>query len=213
MLYYNYVLTTLISYLAKHDLAHTRLTENSKFYLDEMKRIHFDEFAFKKKVFSYIIKEEKDELAFSIEARYINKSIRVNTKVNEEKKASFYVLTRNAFDEFNEKEIKNILEKKKESYSNVILLTLNNYERNYDSVMSLSMYKNNQDELMNYLISSLSMLFEVDKNIFTSKCPVCGKESVEYEGVNYICSNCHASFALIESGKNELLWIKSFRRN
>ena len=92
------------------------------------------------------------------------------------------------------------------------LLTQNNIVRNFSSVLTLSIYKDNHDLLFKNLLSSLSMLFKTDTMIFEAKCPVCGSSDLTYDGFTYKCSKCGSTYSLLNIDNEEILWVKSFRR-
>ena len=104
------------------------------------------------------------------------------------------------------------IENKKLEFNNVILLTQNNIVRNFSSVLTLSIYKDNHDLLFKNLLSSLSMLFKTDTMIFEAKCPVCGSSDLTYDGFTYKCSKCGSTYSLLNIDNEDILWVKSFRR-
>ena len=147
-----------------------------------------------------------------MEVRLIEKAIRTNTKVGEERIARYYFLTSKTYSKENEVRINKEIENKKLEFNNVILLTQNNIVRNFSSVLTLSIYKDNHDLLFKNLLSSLSMLFKTDTMIFEAKCPVCGSSDLTYDGFTYKCSKCGSTYSLLNIDNEDILWVKSFRR-
>ncbi len=210
--YYNYCLLCFFKYLSSLNIAKTTKSNNATLSIDANNRLRFDELSFKKGMFSYLIKEDKENLGFFMEVRLIEKAIKTNTKVSEDKKATYYFLTSKTYSKENEISIQKEIENKKLEFNNVVLLTQNNIIRNFSSVLSLSIYKPNHDLLFKNLISSLSMLFKTDTEIFEAKCPVCGSVDLLYDGYTYKCSKCGSTYSLIKLNNDDILWVKSFRR-
>lgn len=215
--YYNYVLISFIKYLSILNIGKTKASFLTSFNIDNNNRIRFKMFSFKKGVFSYIIKEDNDNLGFIIETRFIDNKVKTNSKVNKDKSSLYYIKSIYSYNNDNYPLVKSYLNNKLniEYYDNVILFTHMNLVRKYDNVATLSYYKDNHQLLFKNIINSLSMLFDSDHLIYESKCPVCGKHNITYDGYNYICNDCGSIFSLFNSKKEnnkELLWIKSFRK-
>ena len=187
-------------------------SNNATLRIDSSNRLRFDDISFKKGMFSYLIKEDQENLGFFMEVRLIEKAIRTNTKVGEERIARYYFLTSKTYSKENEVSINKEIENKKLEFNNVILLTQNNIVRNFSSVLTLSIYKDNHDLLFKNLLSSLSMLFKTDTMIFEAKCPVCGSSDLTYDGFTYKCSKCGSTYSLLNIDNEDILWVKSFRR-
>ena len=210
--YYNYCLLCFFKYLSSLNIAKTAKSNNATLRVDASNRLRFDDISFKKGMFSYLIKEDQENLGFFMEVRLIEKAIRTNTKVGEERIARYYFLTSKTYSKENEVSINKEIENKKLEFNNVILLTQNNIVRNFSSVLTLSIYKDNHDLLFKNLLSSLSMLFKTDTMIFEAKCPVCGSSDLTYDGFTYKCSKCGSTYSLLNIDNEDILWVKSFRR-
>ncbi len=208
--YYNYVFVSLIEYLAKNKIGKTSFSNKANIYFDEANRIHFSTLAFKKDMFSFLIKEDDNNFGFYIETRLIDKAIRVNTNVDNSRRSLNYLLTSLEYSLENEANI-NLIMSSKKGISKT-LFTMNNSSGNYSNVLNLSLYKKNHDLLFKNYVNSLMLLVNADKELFISKCPVCGKSEITFDGFNYHCENCHATYSFNNTSENDYMWIKSFRR-
>jgi len=209
--YYNYSLICLFNFLAKNEIAKTSLSSKAVLRVDKFNRIRFNKISFKRGLFSFFIKEDEGNNGIFIETRLIENAVQTNTSVSEDKISNHYIFfSYNLSDE----NFKNIREKRMNlnEINNFALITMNNFINEYFNVLNLSIYKNNHEMLFKNLISSLSMLFDCDTSLFYKKCPVCGKNEVSYSSSGYVCSDCKASYSLLNIDNKDLLWIKSFRR-
>ena len=82
----------------------------------------------------------------------------------------------------------------------------------YNSVLTLSPYKNNHETLLKNLIKSLTLVFELDTKVFEVRCPVCGSKKVYTDAYTYRCENCSSNYSLINLEEKSHLFIKSLRR-
>ena len=208
--YYNYVLLNFIKYFSSVKLTKASLENSGKVYLDENKRVHFDEISFKNGIFLFTLKEDKFKLGFYIESKLVNNSRRLDTKVDSNNSSLNYVLTSFNYSKNNEKTLQEILEKT--NVNNKLLLTMNNVSGNYRNIVNLSYFKSNQENLINSIFKTFTLLFDCDLDLFKSKCPVCGDVNVSYDGYNYICRNCGASFSINSTRDGNFLWVKNLRR-
>lgn len=209
--YYNYVIVNFINYLARINVGNTRLSKDSSLYIDESGRLRFKDFSFKKGIFSYLVKEDTNDHAFYLESHFINKAIRSDVKVEEDAIARYYVLTSYKYNAENEAILKKKI-KSEEKVNNAIIFTHSNFLHNFNSVLTLSIYKDNHELLFKNLVLSLSLLFKANEEVYSSRCPVCGAEEIRFDGSTYRCENCNSSFSLINVNDDNLVWIKSFRR-
>lgn len=209
--YYNYVLLNLFYYLSKIKVAKTSLTNKATISIDENKRFRFTDLSFKRGFFSFFIKEDPNDLGFYIETRLINKSIRVNTRVDEAHSALYYFYVSYALKEENKARIE--LSKVKEEASNSILFTSSNTVGDYKNNITLSMYKNNHETIFKNLIKSLTLIFKLDTSVFESRCPVCGSKKVYTNAYTYTCENCKATYSLITLNEESALYLKSMRKD
>ena len=208
--YYNYVFLNFIKYFSSVKLTKASLTNSGNVYLDDNKRVHFDEISFKNGVFLFTLKEDKDNLGFYIESKLVNNSRRLDARVNPTYLSKNYILTSFAYSKNNEKTLHEILSKIE--VNNKLLITMNNISGNYADTVNLSYFKNNQQDLINSIFKTFTLLFDCDLSLFKSKCPVCGDVNVSFDGYNYICRNCGASFSINKTSNGDYLWVKNLRR-
>ena len=90
---------------------------------------------------------------------------------------------------------------------------MNNISGDYENVVNLSYFKQNQEELISSIFTTFTLLFDCDLDLFKSKCPVCGDVSVVFDGFNYTCKNCGAKFSINTTLNGEYLWVKNLRRD
>ncbi len=211
--YYNYVFASFIYYLSQLNIAKTTQSNKAKIYFDKDNRIRFTPISFKRGLFSYFIKEDESRFGFNIETRLIENAIRVNTNVDESKIARYSILTSYLYNLNNKDKIKEEMNESNKINNNTILFTMNNTVGNFNSVLALSVYNKNHDLLFKNLVSSLSMLFKVDEVVYEHKCPVCGSKNIMNDGYSYYCEDCLSTYSLLNVNSDNVMWIKSFRRN
>ena len=211
--YYNYVLVSFINKLVKLNIGKTSINKKEVLYFDDNNRLSFNKLSFKKKLFSFIITMNKDNLSFNIETRLINKAIRSDTKVNNTYKSNSYILTSFYLNNINNEEINNILINNKDKYINEYIFTMNNLIGEYKNVINLSYYKKDNELKINNFINSLMLLFDCDLELIKDRCPICKESNISYDGFNYRCNNCKATYSINNIINNkEVMWLKSGRR-
>lgn len=210
-LYYNYVISQLVSYIASYNVGKGKTNFSKQLYFKDDK-LHFKEFGFKKGLYSFIVKEISEMNAISVEVRLINKSIRYNTSISEDKISKYLLLTSYKYDKTNKPYIDAILEKEKDNYSSIILITQINVLLEFINTCNISIYNSDNMTLIKNLISSFTLLFDTDTEIYVHKCPVCGGREILIDNKNYVCQNCLAKYALLEIENVPMLWVKSLRR-
>lgn len=210
--YYNYFLTLLFKFIIDNKIGNTAKSKLSKLSLNKDERIMFDEISFKKGMFSFSIKQDIENLGIIVEVRLINKSIRSDTKVSEDKVARYYILTAFTYSEVNQPLIDSLLKDKRDDYYDTILVSQNNTLLDFNNLLNISFYEDNNELLINNLIASFTMLFVSETEIYEDKCPVCGKKHVALHDKDYICEECKSRYSLFVVNDIEILWIKSFRR-
>ena len=182
-------------------------------YFDNNNRLSFNKLSFKKKLFSFIITMNKDNLSFNIETRLINKAIRSDTKVNNTYKSNSYILTSFYLNNINNEKINNILINNKDNYINEYIFTMNNLIGEYKNVINLSYYKKDNELKINNFINSLMLLFDCDLELIKDRCPICKESNISYDGFNYRCNNCKATYSINNIINNkDVMWLKSGRR-
>lgn len=208
--YYNYVVLNFINYFATLKLSNASLIGAKKVYIDEYKRLRFDEITFKNGIFLFNFKEDENNLGFYINVKLVNNSRSLKTKVDMNNFASNYVLTSFNYLENNKKTIEETLYNI--DVNNKFLFVMNNLNGSFNNVINLSYYKDNQNDLIKNIFTSVTMLFDCDLEIIKSKCPVCGNVNVSYDGYGYHCLSCGANYSINHTLKGDLLWVKNMRR-
>ena len=208
--YYNYILINFFNHLTKLNIAKTSLSNKAKLYFDESHRLRFSDLSAKKDIFAFRFIEDPNELGFKIEIKLINKAIRTDTKVNKTNFNSTYLL-------ISYKETDTSLIHSKEVLSKVdtnskYLITQYALNGDYKDTILLSIYRDDNPLIIKNFLRSLVLLFDTDLDLFKSKCPICGKDEVIFDGFNYICKNCNSVFSINETIKGDVLWVKSLRR-
>ena len=125
--------------------------------------------------------------------------------------SSFYLLTREKYCEKNLTLIHNI-KKEVENESKFILVIENNLIKDYDSTLTFSYHREHNEMLLDDLLSSVTILFEADKELYSGFCPVCGKNHIRFDGNKYVCQDCHSEYVMDKIDNKTLLWITSFRK-
>lgn len=103
---------------------------------------------------------------------------------------------------------------KKASYASypgeVIFLTLDNRALTPSRVALLSCFKEGNDELILDILYSLGLAMEVDKEAFSSRCPLCGSSEIRYDGRHYHCLSCEGEYGLREYKGGDYLCITRY---
>ncbi|MGN1261726.1 MAG: hypothetical protein ACI4UT_01490 [Candidatus Enteromonas sp.] len=79
-------------------------------------------------------------------------------------------------------------------------------------VLPFTPYRNDGQTLLGELLSAMGTACEISYETFTSRCPVCGKEGMRYDGSDYLCPHCEAKVALLRLEGKDLAWIKNYGR-
>ena len=210
--YYNYVLVSFIKYIGLLNVGKTSINKKEIIYFDKSNRLIFNKLSFKKSIFSFILTMDKDNLAFNIETRLINKAYRTDTKVDESNKSNSYILTSFLFNKDNEDNLLSLLNKNK--LNNEVLFTMNNLIGNYQNVINLNYYKKDNDVKLKNFLNSLMLIFnDCDLVLIRGRCPVCGSSDLTYDGFNYKCNNCLSTYSINNTVKGNVMWLKNLRRN
>ncbi len=161
------------------------------------------------KIFTFSIKKDPQEYGFIVTAKKIREKYDEDTL---EQLATYYIVLSLELNRENLKEYQELLKKKKnEGYDDVCLITLRNNTNYYNGVLTVSFYKDDdQEEALNNLFQSYHMLFVGDEDTYSKICPLCGKRSVHFDGVNYNCSGCKGKWTYITLNRKSYIWVKGF---
>lgn len=94
----------------------------------------------------------------------------------------------------------------------ILIVTANNIIREYHGVITFAYYKDNHRMTLENLLSSMSMLFEVEEELYYNFCPVCGHNHIVHKEDCFVCTDCSAVYHICKFEGKSLLWVKSFRR-
>lgn len=209
--YYNYVISMILNHLSNNNY-YRRFVNRSRhldFDEDNYDRITFEDITFRNKMFEFVMREDKERLGFYIDV-YLLKG---DTDIEEELKCQYYFMTSYSYDDTNRSDIDDILKEKRDSgVYEASLITMNNINLVFSNVLNLSIYKKDSSDLIQNMISSISMLFFTDTEIYEHKCPVCGKKNVFHNGSEYECRECGSLYSLVTVHRKETLYIKTLRR-
>lgn len=197
ILYFNYFLTSFLHTLKKREL----LKEENMpaFFVDEEGMISFSSFPMEHYPFSFALHMDKENIGLILDVtiHYENKDYHF----------SYYLLTRERYTEKNAKSIHSIQDKTKGKF---ILVTGNNLVKDYDSILTFSYHMKKNDELLDDLLTSFTILIKANKEVYTGLCPVCGKTHIRFDGERYHCQECHSAYVIDKINSVSLLWIQSY---
>ncbi|MBR2505474.1 MAG: TFIIB-type zinc ribbon-containing protein [Bacilli bacterium] len=210
--YYNYVVSMLISYIAYYGVGKSKKNILNNINFDNLDKLHFDSFSFRKGVYGFEV-EELDEInGLSVKVKLLNKTIRLSSKVAPVRETKYLLLTTYKFDQNNKPYIQEIIDKNKDKYSSIIVITQINTLLEFINVANISIYSKDNFLLIKNLISAMTLLIQTETDIYQKRCPVCGSKDIVNEDGNYVCDKCKSEYALIDINNTQNLWIKSFRR-
>lgn len=198
--YYQYVLSLFLTYAYESEFKNSF----NKLNLKEITNSHllsFKEACFEGEYYKFKLIQDEETTGFEIEVTF-----------QEEEITRYYFYTRYSYDDTNSNDIEYFIKKKKETYDDVVLITMNNNKLMFDNTLNLSIYRKDNFLMINNLFSSLTMLFITKTELYEHKCPVCGKKTVEYIGEQYQCKDCGALYNIVKIDKKEALYIKTLRR-
>lgn len=153
--------------------------------------------------------------AFDEDMPGMNMRIVMNTTADNDEpiESNYYFIFRENYTENNSKSIyKLIQDKYMEGYDRVIIVTMNNVVRYYHECITFSYYRDNRNEIIDDLLSSMTIIFDADKDLYSSICPVCGHNHIRYDGKIYKCDDCSSSYIMKKEDDENLLWIRSLRK-
>ncbi len=199
ILYFNYFFISFLSYLKEKKLLKSKNMPKVTFDYEGM--ITFSPFKIIQSPFTFSFKENKGDVGLNID---------VSLKFDEhEECSSLYLLLR---EKTTSKMLNNINSIKKNVNSKMVLVTENNLLANYDSILTYSHYKKENDKLLDDLFSLMTILIYTDDESYSSLCPVCGKNKIVFNGKRYLCQDCHSEYVTHNIDKDPLLWITSYRK-
>ncbi len=197
ILYFNYFFISFLHLLKNRKLL--KEEEMIDLSFSEEGLLTFSPFSIDHYPFALTLVEDKENLALKIDVvlHYDNKDY----------VSSYYLLTRERYTEKNRNNIHAIQERKEGKF---ILVTGNNLVKDYDSVLTFSYHKEKNEELLDDLLSSLTILIQANKDVYSGLCPVCGKNHIHFDGNQYLCQDCHTSYVMDTLDSDNLLWILSY---
>lgn len=203
ILYFNYFIASFMLCLKKRKL----LKENNVpiFSFDDEGMLSFDEISFDHYPFAFSFKHDKENIG-------LNADITIVDDNGEKRTTSYYLLFRTLYSETNAKTIENLKNLFLQDHSEFILVTENNVLKEYSSVITFSYHKENNLMLIEDLLSSMTILFAANKEIYSGYCPMCGHEHIRFDGDKYVCNDCKSTYSMMPIDGNNLLWIESFRK-
>lgn len=201
ILYFNYVFSSLLLAMKKREMINEK--NLPIFSFDEENMITFSPFYATHYPFIFKIEEDRKNIAIKL-------SVTISFD-ERQMESSFYLLTREKYCEKNLTLIHNI-KNEVENESKFILVVENNLIKDYDSTLTFSYHREHNEMLLDDLLSSVTILFEADKELYSGFCPVCGKNHIRFDGNRYVCQDCHSEYVMDKIDNKTLLWITSFRK-
>lgn len=201
ILYMNYFIVSLYKALKALSPANVSTT----FFFTREDLLSFSSFTFHHDPFTF---------SFSLDQENISLLMDVSLKddKNETYHSKYCLILRERYVKENEKNISLLSSRMSSIYDEVLLVTSRNVIRNYHDVMTFSYHDENNMDLIYDLLSMAGNLFEANGDIYSSICPVCGKEKLIYDGKRFLCEDCKSTYALIRIQNIPLLWLMSYRK-
>lgn len=201
ILYFNYFLASFLSCAKSRNL--TKEEDLKEVTFDEEGFLSFDTIYFLHYPFILKLEEDKENIGLKVQ---------VEITFDERKdSSSYYFLARERYNESNQAEVKAIKDLVS-STSKFILVTANNILKDYDSTLTLSYHRKDNEQLLEDVLSSMTILFEANKELYSGFCPVCGHNHIRYDGDSYHCQDCHSSYVISKIDQTDLLWVRTLRK-
>lgn len=201
VLYFNYVLSLLLLGLKKKGI----LKEEESCFSSTDGVLSVSLSGLDYGPFSFSVESDPSELSMIVRV--------VLTLDNKETRESRYaLLVRNVYSENSKEKIIRKRREKEKDGCRFVLVTGNNIVKDYDSVLTLSYHRPDTEKRIIDLLSSMMVLMDGDRKLFSDYCPVCGHRHVRYDGMDYVCQDCHSRYVISDVGGRSLLWIESLRR-
>ncbi len=200
--YFNYFFTSFLLTLKKR-----ALLEESSFpalSFDEEDMVVFAPFSVVHYPFTLTVSEDKEAIGLHIEVR--------TDFDGEHFSSSYRFLTRTIYNDANAPVIEKVREEAERKDESFFLVTENNILKRYDAVLTFSYHREGNTAILDDLLSSLTILFAADKELYQDLCPVCGHHHIRFDGKGYVCQECHSEYVISRIDSENLLWIKSFRK-
>lgn len=198
--YYQYVISLLLTYIYDNDLKHN-LGKVSFKEITNTHLLNFSKLQFHDEDFLFVLTQDEETTGFEIEVTFQKEIV-----------TRYYFYVRYSYDDTNSHDIEYFIKKKKETYDDVILITMNNNKLMFDNTLNLSIYREDNFAMINNLYSSLTMLFVTETELYEHKCPVCGKKHIDFKGEHYECHDCGALYSIVKVDKKQALYIQTLRR-
>ena len=204
IMYYNYFLTSFVNCIRKLNLLpdDPSLLSFGREGILELYPFAFDQFPFE-----FHIKADPENLILKIQVQ-VKDNERVLSETNDA------IIIRELYNEENKKQIQTLRDHLilEEHYDTVLLATMNNILREVDHVMTFTYYKEDTEVLLGDLLTSMTILFEGNKELYTGFCPICGHNHIRYDGSLYQCGDCQGTYHMFDFEEKNLLWIRSYRK-
>ena len=201
ILYLNYVSASLVKALLSLGL----LDAVPYLFLDREEILSFESLSFFHDPFTFSFSIDKENIAIRMDVSFGDDN-------KERHASSYYLIVREKYVKENEKNILLFKDKIVNQYDQVILVTCKNVIRKYHDVLTFSFHDEGNMDLIYDLLSMASNLFEANGEVYSSLCPVCGKEKLIFDGKKFTCEECHSSYALVKMKSASLMWLMSFRK-
>ena len=199
--YFNYFTASLLKCFS--DL---KLIDEVPLSMDTLNQLTFEKFTFSHYPFLFTLNENKEEMVLEF-------SIQVTDGEKEVSSTKAALIVRDRYKEENEKSIEALKKRyEEEGYSLVLLATMNNLVKEIDGVMTFTYYKDDNDVLLGDLLTSMTILFEADKELYQNFCPVCGHTQIHVEEHLCTCENCRSTYTMFPLEEKNLLWVRSYRK-
>lgn len=209
--FYSYLVGSLLFTLSKNKNIKFSSSKKCILYIDENKNIRFSNLMFKNKFFTYTLNDDFENLGIKIDVSFNQELIKTNETLKQNNSKTYLKLTYR-YKDSNKDSIKEELERLKDDYDNAVLATLDNDIKDFINILSISLYKDNQEIIFTNFINSLSLIFLDSKETFISKCPICGESEIKLNKLDYECESCKGKFSLVNINNINYMWIKSLRR-
>ena len=206
-LYYNYV-TALVCHAlnAKEGWV---IANQPKIAFGADRRLELQSLRIRKGNFSFYVRFDDENNGVEFKTAYLGGK----REGVEKRNVRYYWLLSHMYNEKNAKVVEAKLEELRKGYDDVILVTAKNAERKFGNVANLSYYRDNVGAVIDNMLTSMMMIFDVKTGLYDSQCPFCGGEDVLYSGSNYICGRCGSEYSIYHQTNRDLVWLTKIGGN